>query len=108
MGITMSEIAIQQFVGLGFIFGTPGLGELVLIGVVAVLLFGSKLPEVARSLGSSYQQFRKGLSDIQTSIKNDMDIDAASLDRLPDYSDSHDDYDEPTAPAFEPPVEEAG
>ena len=102
----MIEFSIQNLTTVGFVFGTPGIGELVVIGVIAVLLFGSKLPEVARSLGSSYQQFRKGLSDIQTSIKNDMDIDTGSLG-LPDYSDSHDDYDEPTAPNFEPPVEEA-
>ena len=100
----MSGFEIQETLLISFIFGTPGIGELVLIGVVAVLLFGSKLPEVARSLGSSYQQFRKGLTDIQTSIKNDMDVDAASLDRIPDYTDAHDDYDEPSAPKFEPPA----
>ena len=94
---------IIAFLGIG----TPGVGELIVIGVVAVLLFGSRLPEVARSLGSSYQQFRKGLSDIQSSIKSDLDINATnSYDRLPDYSDVNDDYDEPTAPKFEPPAEE--
>ncbi len=91
-----------------FGIGTPGIGEAVLIGVVAVVLFGKRLPEVARSLGSSYQQFRKGLSDIQNSIKEDIDLDLESgpTKRLPDYSDAHDDYDEPMAPKFEPPVEE--
>ncbi len=92
-----------------FGIGTPGIGEAVLIGVVAVVLFGKRLPEVARSLGSSYQQFRKGLTDIQNSIKEDIDLDLESgptTKRLPDYSDAHDDFDEPTAPKFEPPVEE--
>ncbi|MFK7769260.1 MAG: twin-arginine translocase TatA/TatE family subunit [Mariniblastus sp.] len=90
-----------------FGIGTPGIGEAILIGVVAVVLFGKRLPEVARSLGSSYQQFRKGLSDIQNSIKEDIDLDLESgpSTRLPDYSDVQD-YDEPTAPKFEPPVEE--
>ena len=89
-----------------FGIGTPGIGEAVLIGVVAVVLFGKRLPEVARSLGGSYQQFRKGLSDIQNSIKDDIDLDSDSKPaRLPDYSDTQD-YDEPTAPKFEPPVEE--
>jgi len=88
-----------------FIFGTPGIGELMVIGVIAVLLFGKKLPEVARSVGSSYQQFRKGLSDIQTSIKTDLDLEAAANERLPDYSDVSDDYDEPSAPRFDPPEE---
>lgn len=88
-----------------FGLGTPGVGELMVVAVVAVLLFGSRLPDVARSLGSSYQQFRKGLSDIQSSIKNDLDISEHTLDRLPDYSDVNDDLDEPTAPKFEPPEE---
>lgn len=99
----MDQHLIIAFFGLG----SPGVGEMVLIGVVAVLLFGSRLPEVARSLGSSYQQFRKGLSDIQSSIKSDVDLDVKSLERIADYSDVHDDYEEPTAPKFEPPVEES-
>jgi len=103
----MIGLEIQETVILGFFFGTPGITELIVIGVVAVLLFGSKLPEVARSLGSSYQQFRKGLSDIQSSIKEDMDSVKNSVDLLPDYSDFNaDDTDEPTAPKFEAPEED--
>lgn len=102
----MNGLEIQAPAILALFFGTPGVGELIVIGVVAVLLFGSKLPEVARSLGSSYQQFRKGLTDIQTSIKEDMDSVKQSVDLLPDYSDYNPDYDEPTAPKFEPPKEE--
>ena len=45
-----------------------GMQELVIIGIIAVLLFGRKLPEVAKSLGSSYREFRKGLSDLQSQI----------------------------------------
>jgi sec-independent protein translocase protein TatA len=44
-----------------------GLGtqELLVFGILAVLLFGKRLPEVAKTLGSSYRDFRKGLNDIQ-------------------------------------------
>jgi sec-independent protein translocase protein TatA len=47
-----------------------GLGttELLIVGIVAVLLFGRRLPEVARSLGRSYQQFRRGLDDLQSEM----------------------------------------
>lgn len=103
----MSGFSLEHSLVIGFFgLGSPGVGELLLIAVVAVVLFGGKLPEVARTLGGTYQQFRKGLSDIQSSIKNDLDINAASLDRIPDYSDVDDDFDEPTAPKFDPPVDE--
>ena len=63
----MYDFEIHETLVLGFFFGSMGVTEIVVIGVLAVLLFGSKLPEVARSLGGSYQQFRKGLSDIPVS-----------------------------------------
>ncbi|MEM7783768.1 MAG: twin-arginine translocase TatA/TatE family subunit [Planctomycetota bacterium] len=95
----------MQTLVVGFIgIGSLGMGELAVIGVLAVLLFGGRLPEVARSLGATYQQFRKGLSDIQSSIKTDVDLNS-TVDRLNDYSDYHDDYDEPSAPKFRPPTE---
>jgi sec-independent protein translocase protein TatA len=43
--------------------------ELLVIGVLAIILFGAKLPEVARSLGSSYREFRRGLNDVQQQFK---------------------------------------
>jgi len=85
-----------------------GFGEMALIGIVAVMLFGSRLPEVAGQLGKSYQQFRKGLDEIKSTIKTDVDLDVSgSTSRLPDYSDeSEDDYDEPSSPVFDAPEEE--
>ena len=103
----MTGFTLEQFFLVGFFgLGSPGVGELLVIAVVAVVLFGGRLPEVARSLGGTYQQFRKGLADIQSSIKNDLDINASSQDRLPDHSDVNDDYEEPSSPKFEPPAEE--
>lgn len=46
----------------------PGPFELLIIGVVALLLFGKRLPDVARSLGSSLSEFKKGLRTIESEI----------------------------------------
>ena len=44
-----------------------GLGytEMLLFGVIALILFGSRLPEVARNLGGSYRELKKHLNDFQ-------------------------------------------
>ena len=45
-------------------FGMPGGTELLLILAVVLLIFGSrKLPELARAMGSSITQFKRGLKE---------------------------------------------
>jgi sec-independent protein translocase protein TatA len=43
--------------------GLPGGAEWIIILVIALLLFGRRLPEVARSLGQGLSAFRKGLHE---------------------------------------------
>ena len=52
-----------------------GLGwqELVVIGLIAVLLFGKRLPEVGRSLGQALVEFKKGLSGVKDEVKDAVD-----------------------------------
>ena len=46
-------------------FGNLGFGELMIILVIVLVLFGAnRLPELARSLGSSVKEFKKGVSEI--------------------------------------------
>jgi sec-independent protein translocase protein TatA len=46
------------------VFRQIGAGEIILIVVVLVLLFGArKLPELARSIGKSARELRKGLRE---------------------------------------------
>ena len=47
------------------LFGPIGTTELVIILFVALLMFGGRLPEVARSLGKSVNQFKRGLKDVE-------------------------------------------
>lgn len=42
-----------------------GMPELLIILFVALLMFGGRLPEVARSLGKSVNQFKRGLKDVE-------------------------------------------
>ena len=85
-----------------------GMNEMIIVGIVAVLLFGKRLPDVAKSLGSSYNQFRRGLQDIQS----DLDVTNYHTSSTSYSTESRtstfeeEDYDEPTAPKFEPPPAE--
>jgi sec-independent protein translocase protein TatA len=46
-------------------FGQPGWLEILLILLIALLLFGARrLPELARSLGKSLSEFRRGKDEI--------------------------------------------
>lgn len=45
-----------------FAFMMPGPTEMIIVGVIAVLLFGSRLPKVARSIGSSITEFKNGIN----------------------------------------------
>jgi sec-independent protein translocase protein TatA len=43
-----------------------GMPELIVFALIALLLFGKRLPEVARSLGKGVVEFKKGLKDVST------------------------------------------
>ena len=82
-----------------------GLGpaEMLIVGVIAVLLFGQRLPEVGRSIGKSLMEFKKGLND----IKSEMNVATMDTPSRPTKRYTADDYDEPTAPKFVPPAQES-
>ncbi len=44
-------------------FWTPGPVELGVILIVAVLVWGRKLPEIARGMGKSVSEFKKGIQE---------------------------------------------
>ena len=59
---------MHQSLNLALIFGMPGWGEILLLAVVGLLIFGKRLPEVGRSLGRGILEFKKGISGIDPEI----------------------------------------
>jgi sec-independent protein translocase protein TatA len=59
-------------------FGIPGGYEVLIIGFVALLIFGNRLPSVMKSLGKSVTEFKKGVAGIE----DDLDA-AATADKKP-------------------------
>jgi len=52
-------------------FGNLGAGEVILIVLVVLLLFGAKkIPELARGIGKGMSEFKKGIKDVENEIKS--------------------------------------
>ena len=47
------------------LFGSIGYTEVIVILFVLLLVFGTRLPEVARSLGKALNQFKRGMREIE-------------------------------------------
>jgi sec-independent protein translocase protein TatA len=47
--------------------------DMLIVGIIAMLLFGNRLPEVARSLGRSMSEFKKGMQDLESEVKSSLD-----------------------------------
>jgi sec-independent protein translocase protein TatA len=59
----MSPIALERLFVVGW-FGI-GIQELVIISFIVLILFGSRLPSVMRSLGQGVVEFKKGVQGIE-------------------------------------------
>lgn len=70
------------------VFGSLGPMEIAIVGGVMLLLFGNRLPSVARSIGKSVTEFKKGVSGIEDEIDNAVTADANKKSSTPP-SDTH-------------------
>lgn len=73
-----------------------GTTEMVVFGIIAVILFGGRLPSLARSFGKSIVEFKKGMTDLESEVKS-------SVYSEPAGQVGYSDHSEPASPRFEPP-----
>jgi sec-independent protein translocase protein TatA len=98
--------------------GLPAPTGLIVILILAVLLYGQNLPEVARTLGQKLAEFRRGMRHIEDEIRSITSNISSPPPSRPAISNSNpqdnpynisaprddsSDREEPTAPKFEPP-----
>lgn len=50
------------------LIGGVGPWELAALLLIALLLFGKRLPEVARSMGKGISEFKKGMKEVESDI----------------------------------------
>lgn len=86
-----------------------GLGpmEMIIVGIIAILLFGNRLPEVAKSIGKGFGEFKKGMhgieDDINTASRSSYSSSSSAASRP---ARAIEEREEATAPKFEPPPAE--
>ncbi|MDV5120743.1 MAG: twin-arginine translocase TatA/TatE family subunit [Candidatus Scalindua sp.] len=51
-------------------FGMPGGIEWIIILIVALLIFGKRLPEVMKSMGKGIVEFKKGVKGVEDDVED--------------------------------------
>ncbi|MFP6769532.1 MAG: twin-arginine translocase TatA/TatE family subunit [Planctomycetaceae bacterium] len=82
-------------------FISPGPWEIGIFLVIALLMFGKRLPEVARNMGKGLTEFKKGMRGIEEDVHHSASYDA---DPTADRPHTDDSLDNVSAPKFEPPT----
>lgn len=63
-----------------------GFGELLIILAIVLVVFGAKrLPEIARSMGQSVAEFKKGIENAKDSVKTSVETDQAQQEAQKKY-----------------------
>jgi sec-independent protein translocase protein TatA len=82
---------------------------MIFLGALAVMLFGERLPEVARTWGKGLMELKKGVRNIQDEIHGainsavDTSIKSSTSSSASPHYEEPADREEATGPKFEPP-----
>ena len=83
--------------------GNLGYFEMMLFGVVALMLFGSRLPEVARNLGGTYRGLKRSVDEFKREFQA-VETYEPKTPRI--TKEDEPESLESTAPKFSPPTED--
>ncbi len=61
-------------------FGMPGGIEWIVILIVALLIFGKRLPEVMKSMGRGIVEFKKGVKGVEDDVEEAIDKNPEKLE----------------------------
>ena len=65
------------------LFGSFGTGEIILIALVILLLFGGrKIPELMKGLGKGVKSFKDGVNEVEKEIEKPEEVKPESSDKL--------------------------
>lgn len=70
------------------LFSLPGGTEWIVILIVGLLLFGRRLPEIARSIGKSIVEFKRGIKDVREDIEDQSRLDPPAAPRIEQHKSS--------------------
>jgi sec-independent protein translocase protein TatA len=83
-----------------------GLGpvEIVVIGAIAVMLYGKRLPEVGKSVGQGIGELRKQMASLSREMDLAGHVDGAASRRSSRRIGAGDEGPQASGPRFEPPA----
>lgn len=83
--------------------GGVGTSEMVLVGIVALMLFGSRLPEVARKMGGTYRGLKRSVDEFKREFEAVEHYEPPKPKTFQKEENERDD-DSTNAPKFTPPT----
>lgn len=78
---------------------------MLILGVIAVLLYGERLPEVARSAGKGLMELKRGVRNLQEEVEGAVNsaTPPSTSNSVASPYEAFEEREEATAPKFEPP-----